>query len=435
MIEIQCTSCHTRYRLDERVLPEDTPTFKCSRCGHVFTAEPRGARRPAPSKESIAPGEKESDPAPRPMPRRVSTLRPAANTTPRPLATAVDPAAPAKPSKPPPAATPRSSEPPASIPSHGTLAPETHPSAPDVSRPEAPADDLARPLHRPEIEESTAGANLSFDFDDVPTFDDHAEPDAGAGHSHDNWQVGDEQPEFTRESIQSPPSREARIANPPAVEDLPLGDDDASFFAGRETAANRPPYAPEAGRIHSTGYILAIFVLVILAFGAGSVLICNAPMASAEFLNSLPGLGNRFAPPIVPARLVAIKNVEIAYRTIKGGKALVVTGRAMNVGNAPLHSVQLAATLQDGTRRPLAGATVFCGNNLAPAMIREMTPRELQFFQQLDPPKRFVLKPLAATPFVIVFVNPPAPVREVSLTVAKAVAASPDELAAGASGN
>src|SRR5258708_10361577 len=50
MIEIQCTSCHTRYRIDERVLPDDTPTFKCSRCGHVFNADPVPAkvRKPAP---------------------------------------------------------------------------------------------------------------------------------------------------------------------------------------------------------------------------------------------------------------------------------------------------------------------------------------------------------------------------------------------------
>src|SRR5215469_17435726 len=50
MIEIQCTSCHTRYRIDERVLPDETPTFKCSRCGHVFNAEPVAprVRKPAP---------------------------------------------------------------------------------------------------------------------------------------------------------------------------------------------------------------------------------------------------------------------------------------------------------------------------------------------------------------------------------------------------
>ncbi len=40
MIEIQCTSCHTRYRIDERVLPDDTPTFKCSRCGQQKLALP-----------------------------------------------------------------------------------------------------------------------------------------------------------------------------------------------------------------------------------------------------------------------------------------------------------------------------------------------------------------------------------------------------------
>src|SRR5882757_6043178 len=47
MTEIQCTSCHTRYRIDERVLPDDTPTFKCSRCGHVFNADPIPAAKKA----------------------------------------------------------------------------------------------------------------------------------------------------------------------------------------------------------------------------------------------------------------------------------------------------------------------------------------------------------------------------------------------------
>ena len=72
MIEIQCTSCHTRYRIDERVLPDDTPTFKCSRCGHVFNADPVSARVRKP-----APQAAESDSQP------VRTIRPA---RPRPSA-------------------------------------------------------------------------------------------------------------------------------------------------------------------------------------------------------------------------------------------------------------------------------------------------------------------------------------------------------------
>src|SRR5216683_5371545 len=51
MIEIQCTSCHTRYRIDERALPDDTPTFKCSRCGHVFNADPVPALRKSAASE------------------------------------------------------------------------------------------------------------------------------------------------------------------------------------------------------------------------------------------------------------------------------------------------------------------------------------------------------------------------------------------------
>ena len=72
MIEIQCTSCHTRYRIDERVLPDDTPTFKCSRCGHVFNADPVPAkvRKPAP-------------PTPENEPQAPRTIRPA---RPRPSA-------------------------------------------------------------------------------------------------------------------------------------------------------------------------------------------------------------------------------------------------------------------------------------------------------------------------------------------------------------
>src|SRR5208337_4306920 len=68
MIEIQCTSCHTRYRIDERVLPDDTPTFKCSRCGHVFNADPVPARVRKPAPQAA---ETESEPA-----RTIRTARP-----------------------------------------------------------------------------------------------------------------------------------------------------------------------------------------------------------------------------------------------------------------------------------------------------------------------------------------------------------------------
>lgn len=417
MIEIQCTSCHTRYRIDERVLPEDTPTFKCSRCGHVFSAEPRGSRQPAARKENSA--EQAGAAPPRPTSRRVPTSRPSAPLNPRPSAPAAAPVTPAEPVQ---TAPPQASAPP---PSKPQPAPKSDP----------PAADLARSFEPPAPEENAPPReNLAFDFDDAPVFEQRREPEPAADRRYDDWQVGEAPTDLPshRGPISSPipPAPEPAAA----IDEGARADEDA-ILNQRAAIPERPPYVPDHARVHSTGFVLGLFVLVVLAFGAGSLLISNAPVASAEFLNNLPVIAGRFAPPIVPARLVAIKDVVANYRAIKGNQTLVVTGNAINVGSVPLHTVQLVATLMDSSHRPVAGGTVFCGNSVAPAMIGEMTPRELEFFQRLEPPKHFILKPLAPTPFTMVFINPPATVGSLSIGVSKAVAASPDELADDAPAN
>ncbi|HTW87764.1 MAG TPA: zinc-ribbon domain-containing protein [Candidatus Binataceae bacterium] len=445
MIEIQCTSCHTRYRIDERVLPEDTPTFKCSRCGHVFSAEPRGRRRPAARGETNVAAEQAGAALLRPTSRRAITPRPSGPPSPRPSMPAADPVAPAKSA---PTAAPEVSE---ATPAPEVAVPPPTPKvsapirAPEVSLPpskaqpapqsDPPPADQGRSFDPPAPEENApSGENLAFDFDDEPSFEERREPDPPADRRYDDWQVGEAPTDL--------PGHLGPISSPVPPEPEPAAATDEGRFADEEAPLNqraaipeRPPYVPDHARVHSTGFLLGLFVLVVLAFGAGSLLICNAPVASAEFLNTLPIIAGRFAPPIVPARLVAIKDVITNYRAIKGNRTLVVTGTAINVGNAPLHTVQLVATLIDSARRPVAGGTVFCGNNLAPAMIDEMTPRELEFFQRLEPPKHFVLKPLTPTAFTMVFINPPATVSSLSISVSKAVAASPDELAEDAPAN
>ena len=45
MIEVQCTSCHTRYRIDEQVLPEGTPTSS-ARDAAMFSRSTLASSRP-----------------------------------------------------------------------------------------------------------------------------------------------------------------------------------------------------------------------------------------------------------------------------------------------------------------------------------------------------------------------------------------------------
>jgi predicted Zn finger-like uncharacterized protein len=95
MVEIQCPSCNTRYRIDERILPKDRPTFKCSRCGHVFSSalrpsgKGRGVSAAAASGQNAARSEPPRQTEPVASPEQTTT---AASATPE----AIDTTNPAK---------------------------------------------------------------------------------------------------------------------------------------------------------------------------------------------------------------------------------------------------------------------------------------------------------------------------------------------------
>ncbi|HZC45823.1 MAG TPA: hypothetical protein VE243_05060, partial [Candidatus Acidoferrum sp.] len=174
---------------------------------------------------------------------------------------------------------------------------------------------------------------------------------------------------------------------------------------------------------HASGLFLAMFFFVAIAFFGASALICDEPAASARILSQAPAIGGYFARPIVPAMLVALHDVRAEYYTLKGGHvALVITGIAQNVSARRLHLVEIDAGLIGGGTRPLAGQSVYVGNELSATMLGEMTPREIEFSQGLSPQKAFAIEPSAAAPFVMVFIDPPTGAGKIRVSVSKAVA-------------
>ena len=78
-----------------------------------------------------------------------------------------------------------------------------------------------------------------------------------------------------------------------------------------------------------------------------TMLIHSSPAVASEFLSRLPMVGDRFASPITPARMVAIRDVHSGYiRTRDGHTALLIAGTAQNVGNSPLHTIQINVSLR-----------------------------------------------------------------------------------------
>jgi predicted Zn finger-like uncharacterized protein len=437
MIEIQCTSCHTRYRIDERVLPDDTPTFKCSRCGHVFSADPVPARirKPAPKAvESIA------QPA-----RPVRGARPPASALKSPVESAV------KRVDPRPAPEVRSRPVQLASADRREYVQQATPIAQErvaPPQPEAPASEPQReagndPLNRSfgdREEKPDTGESLEFVFSDdrneiIDPPPEHELERPGA--DDDAWQVGEPSSEFA-----DAPGRQAptMIDEPkPAVRPAPapvrrLG---SPIQAGAPRfAPPRPPKAAgfqlgqtisdasdsvSAGTTHSSGFFLALFFFVAIGFFGASALISDEPAASARLLSQAPVIGVYFAQPIVPAMLVTLRDVRSQYYQLKGGHvALVISGNAQNVGARPLHLIEIDANLVGDGSRPLASQTVYCGNELSAKMLGEMTPREIEFSQGLSPQKAFVLNPSGSAPFLMVFVDPPEGAGKVRISVSKA---------------
>jgi predicted Zn finger-like uncharacterized protein len=396
-IEVQCTSCHTRYRIDEQVLPEGTPTFKCSRCGHVFTFEPRPAkpaapeppakRAPEPHPEAAAAGAGEPRSASgserRPEPPAPSVLKPA-----------IEPAA---------VAAPR----------------ETAPAEAPAAKRSATDDLMSRPIRDAEPEtDPPSGENLSFDFADEPLEMENAGPPEMATEVPDDaerWSVGDDA------SFDAPAPAGVERKRAPRT---PRKDSHAEpDFVVDDAAA--PVYNRRV--THSARFVLGLILLVAFGYGALTLLVRSAPAAAADALSRMPLIGDRFVTPITPARLVALRAVHADYLRTKGGhQALVITGIAENVGNNPLHAVRIAVDLRASGNRALASRSIFCGNTLSATMVAQMTPHEIDFFQKLDPPKTFDLEPAATTPFVVVFVDPPAGAARFDVMVAEAIAAPPN---------
>ena len=520
MIEIQCTSCQTRYRIDERILPEDTPTFKCSRCGHVFSAEPRqkparragtpGTRSSAPKPaagESAARSPADTPDAPaaaaasEPADARPADDRPAGAAASSVSSPAAHKAVESPPPQPavaqhdasegrrggtaefgspspepidadisaPPEAPPTVSEPDAAAtaapraevraPQHVTprpAPPQAEPARARPAEPETPRHDTRDLLRRrfgnvPADDAERQGENLAFDFHDEPE-----PPDARERESRERWEVGDERGDDDADAgptmrprrrvsiadIDDDLERPSRldsnfVARPPGTDRRAAQDfdrirpEEASAEAHRlEEELRGRPYTP-----HSAGYFIGLFALVVLGFGIITIGIQSAPLASAGLLSALPVVGAGLEPPISPARRVALSGVAAQYVALKGDRsALVISGNAENLTAGALGAIQIAAALTGPNSTPLRTQAVYCGNNLSANMLREMAPREIEFFEKLDGPKNFTLAPQASAPFVIVFVEPPPGASHFRLQVVRAApAAAPAPVAEGGS--
>lgn len=408
MIEVQCTSCHTRYRIDEQVLPEGTPTFKCSRCGHVFSVDPRRSEKSA-----------QPQPASRPGPQRMPRMRAEPKARARADESAVE-----KPVQVPP--SPVDGVPDVSAGQESTARAQTEQKPDAAAVPaEAPApkgpstEELLARVFEQGRKEAKPADNPGFEFKEEPGPREEIAAETPAAAAQWETATG---PDFGPLPTAPEAERTAPAAVRPSVErEQPVAITDPGEFMREEATA--PVYNQAV--THSARFFLLLFLIVGLGFGTMTLAIHNAAAGAADILSRFPMIGDRFTPATTPARLVALRDVHANYQRTRSGQiALVITGTAENVGLRPLHVVQITIGLRQRGGPGGSGKAVYCGNNLSSRMLSQMTPHEIEFFQKLDPPKSFSLVPSASCPFVIVFIDPPAALNGFDISVTRAIAAA-----------
>ncbi len=395
MIEIQCPSCLTRYRVDERTLPEGSSAFKCSRCSHVFTppasllsGEPswRGDRPPADAplasqheETSFSLGKAVAAPEPAANPAAQAQRKTASQDSPGPQwgdFSAGAEALPEQSGKAPAggAAVPPSRE------AHAAFAPPP----PKALLPEA--------IDNP-------------DFNLGPSRNTERPPSGGQSKPG-TWQLGDDGQPWS--FLGHEPARGAG-----ADSELRLPPLSADERGGAETRPGEPRpiggVEPARRKIRGAALVLAVFAAVGLGYALVALAISTAPGASLRLFEVLPVVGPYFESPHNAAQSVTLSDLRASYVRLKDGRqALVVGGLAHNASQASLDSVELDVSLVGADGRELSSRTVYCGNKLSLTSLSEMTPQELDFFQRLKPPPGFALAAGQSCPFLAVFSEPAA---------------------------
>ncbi|HEY2524736.1 MAG TPA: DUF3426 domain-containing protein [Candidatus Binataceae bacterium] len=290
-----------------------------------------------------------------------------------------------------------------------------------------------------EAEGDRMGKNLAFDFSDELDADERS----SQSHHEEKWEVGD-----TDRPSALPPRPKRRIRISDIDDDFvesgtqldrpfarmqsggePLDADEDQDFEDRirpeEVSAQahrlEAEFRNSSYKIHSAGYFLGLFAMVVVGFGLVTMVIQSAPIASAGLLSALPIVGAGLQPPISAAQRVALGGVQAEYVKLKGNQpALVLSGTAENLTSTALGAVQIEAALTASGAAPLRTQAVYCGNSATLKTLAEMTPHEIEFFEKLDAPKNFTLAPHATTPFVIVFTSPPAGASHFQLRIVRA---------------
>ncbi len=172
-----------------------------------------------------------------------------------------------------------------------------------------------------------------------------------------------------------------------------------------------PPKRPaprEASMTTSMRFAVRSMLLVTLAYAILSVYLYTHPETMRAAFGGMPLIGSRLSEARLHPTAIQLTGVTGRYERVQGDRLVfVVAGMALNNSSVPVRGIQVEGRIT-GAREQRQ--VVYCG--AAPRDVQDLSAREIEMLQNIEPPKDWSLGPGEQANFLVVFASPPTDLRE-----------------------
>ncbi len=393
---IRCPSCSTTYKVDSSVLDAPRPTFRCSRCRHVFAVQIRlqlenGDPPAAPTATdrmagSAARGEPDKSAGPDLGSASDSGDGPDTGGEPDPQCLADT----------------RDSQ------ASGVASTQSHAETPQATPelPRTPAD--VEPANRDADETRAAGddsGETRFEYPDFDPFVEADRPDV-------------QQPESPEQTAAVEDPIPARTARKPDFEI----DDDFLIPPRREAEPPKPPRPNTRGSIVP---LVSLVALALFGFGLVTMIYQVNPQPLDSVLRRIPWYGSTLFEDRHFKRTLVFESLASGVQPVLNQtEVFVVSGKLVNGNDRSIHKVRIEARLFDAEGKQVGRQVTFVGNAISAKIIQDMTFREISLLQSLKPQSAYRIPANESANFTIVFPKPKSSVESFTCRVVSAEAAA-----------
>lgn len=380
---VQCPSCHTTYGVSDSLIATPNPTFRCSRCKHIFILGVRAEENPSHKGPVISQDEEEDRELsfPFPPPERKKDREENDKE------------------------------------SFDFSEPEEPPVAnsPDQWQPESP--NLQTDESFPSPEEILAPRQTKERLS--PTTDEE-QPSPLIKEREERWAITpphpqDEKPFTIPEENRFPQMETATELDPKLEEDWQIS------YPLPEERETDTALDPQRGRPVSILPYIGLFGALLLIYSLLTLMHQTQPKTIETLIKNIPWLGSSVLKNNHLRKEISLQSLRPSVQKIPGNQEVfVVSGVAVNRNPVSVREVQIEGQIYNGEGKEIGHQAIWIGNAVSLKIISGLTAQDIPLLQRMSPLKRFEIPPEGSAAFVIVFFKPSGEIKNFSCRVLSA---------------